>query len=164
MLGLYEVTDDPDGLSYNFTTNTGDIYTVYFTEFTLTASDGEEVVVTSMGFTCTRLKLKLTYRHDKLVMLTILKIVEEFFHRNGEGALLYICMTQDGLARHRHIAFTRWFNHFENKDVYERIQAGEKYAKEGFYSTMVIRQDHPEKGYFRDAFFNTLKLFVAPGI
>ncbi|MGY4384736.1 hypothetical protein ACVWYN_001770 [Pedobacter sp. UYP24] len=89
-------------------------------------------------------------------MITILSVVEEFYGRNGENALLYICLANDGFARNRHITFNKWFKYVANHGDYIREQTGEK---EGLYCTLLLKKANPDRIKLIEAFHHTIRVY-----
>ena len=81
MSNPYELTSSPDRLSYQFTTDSGDKYTAYFTVFYLQNEQGEDLEISSFGFERLKGELDAGRKFDPRVK-----------------------------ARNRRITFSRWFN------------------------------------------------------
>lgn len=71
------------------------------------------------------------------------------------GALLYLCMNQDGKAKSRHITFGRWFK--EAADELEKHDAPQESSTQGFYCSIILKSFDPNKQRFLDAFYFTLE-------
>ena len=52
MSGRYEISSAQDGTSYHFVTDSGNVYTAYFTEFILMDDNGNDLPVLSFGLAC----------------------------------------------------------------------------------------------------------------
>jgi len=147
----YEIAPGDDGASYRFTTISGLTYIAYFTEFFMMNEDQEEITTYSFGFTCDR--MEDIQRHDTRVKQTIIYIIQDFFDNQPEDVLLYMCMTDDGRARNRHIAFGRWF-----RDVNESLEKHNFTYRDDnseFYSSILLKTTNPNKKRFIDAFYFT---------
>jgi len=48
-------------------------------------------------------------RYDGRIKATIIHILDEFFKRNKDNAILYTCLTEDGMSRNRRDYLGRWF-------------------------------------------------------
>jgi hypothetical protein len=155
LLSLYNLTSVPGG--YEFTTNSGDVYLVYFTEFSLLdpENEGSYIETYSFGFDCRRAHPEKKQRFDAATKATILDILKNFFDEHGEDAFLYICLNTDGMARNRRVTFGRWFR--ELKNDYERHQSHIDYGDQDWYSALLVRQDNPEKQRYIDAYHYTLE-------
>lgn len=154
MSSRYNLTLSEDGQSYQFTTEAGNQYTAYFTEFFLQNERGEEFKISSFGFDRLKVPEESVIRFDPLIKSTIQHIITAFFDNNSEDAVLYICLPGDGLARSRHITFDRWFNELEHRLV--KHDSHVKYAADDFYSSMILLANNPRKDILIDAFNYTL--------
>lgn len=155
MSNHYNLISVPGG--YEFTTISGDVYLVYFTEFSLLNPDDEQnyIETYSFGFNCKRANPDKRHRFDAKTKATILNILEQYFEEHGEDAFLYICLNTDGLARNRWITFGKWFREIEND--YERHQSRIEYGSQHWYSALLVRQDNARKQRYIDAYHFTLK-------
>lgn len=95
-----------------------------------------------------------TIRFDPGIKSTIQYIISAFFANNPEDAVLYICLPGDGLARSRHITFDRWFNELGHQFI--KHDSHVKYAKDDFYSSLILLASNPRKDILIDAFNYTL--------
>ena len=152
MSARYEAIASADGLSYEFITSSGDLYVAYFTIFTLLDAGLNEIEVTSFGFTCKRVKGK--YRYDIKVKNTIVHLILEFFGRQGDSAILYLYINNDGRERNRHIAFGSWFN--EMKSGFERHSSSAEQGKMGFYSSIIFKSNNPYRLKLIESFYFTI--------
>jgi hypothetical protein len=149
---LYEINGAIDGSSYQFTTSSGLIYIVYFTEFFLLDIDGHDLQVISFGFTCNNPDAIKTY--DNSVRDTIIHIIKEFFISQPNGALLYMCTGSDGRSRNRHITFGRWFH--ETDSELEKHNFAAQDPESSFYSSIILNISNPEKERIIEAFYHTI--------
>lgn len=87
-------------------------------------------------------------------------VVLEFFRKNPEIGLLFICDTGDGYGRHRKITFSKWYR--ETKEaLIEKFDCYEALNKEGFYTSILIRSDNPLKEFYVDALYRAIDAFFA---
>lgn len=143
MSAQYKLTQTDQGL-YSFTTDAGIAYTAFFIECPLQDKDGNEHIAYSFGFDRSgKFDLKkFSQSYDVKIKNTIVYIIEEFFKKNGEKALLYLCYPEDEYARHRSIIFAKW--HKENlSDKIEHIKKYTTYNKETLYGGMLILKENP---------------------
>jgi len=84
-------------------------------------------------------------------------VILEFFQRNPEIGLLFICENSDGYGRHRKITFNKWYK--EANAPIEKFDCREAYTKEGFYTSILVLSDNPMKDYYVDAFYGTIDEF-----
>ena len=158
MLSRYDPTPSEDELSYQFTTDSGDKYTAYFTEFFLQNEQGEDIEVTSFGFE----RLKATQdgppRFDAKIKATIQYLLLEFFKKNADNAILYICFPGDGMARNRKITFASWFNDLSNDFI--KRDSYTKHAECNFYSSIIVSKNNPQKDNLINAFYHTLSYWM----
>jgi hypothetical protein len=137
----YEIEVLKDNAGYKFITFSGDIYIAYFTEFILLDTSEHDVPVVSFGFTCKRADEEKRSRYDIKIMYTIIHIIKDFFTEQDENAFLYICMNNDGRARHRQITFNKWYNEF-GKDI-EKHNSSEAHGNLGFYGSILLEKIIP---------------------
>ncbi|WP_448698178.1 DUF6169 family protein [Mucilaginibacter sp. AW1-3] len=114
--------------------------------------DENEIAVISFGFTCDSVaEIK---RYDGKVRHTIIHIIQEFFVSQPDNALLYMCMDNDGKGRNRQVTFGRWFR--EADSDLEKHNFNSKIPNKGFYSSIILRTDNPEKERLIAAFYHTI--------
>jgi len=150
----YEFEKLKNGAGYKFVTSSGDIYIAYFTEFVLLDQSERDISVVSFGFNCKRADEEKRQHFDEKVKQTIIYIIKEFFDEQGENAILYMCMNNDGKARDRHIIFNRWFNEF--KEGFEKHNSSEVNGKLGFYGSILLKKGNPDKQKLIDSFYFTI--------
>lgn len=154
MSSPYKLEKLDNGSGYKFVTSSGNVYTAYFTDFTLLDPSADELSVISFGFYCERFDEGENLRHDSRIKQTIIFIVEAFFNEQPENAVLYICVNSDGKARNRQITFSSWFNQF-SKDI-EKYDAPQALGDLDFYGALLLRKDNPHKQKMIDAFYFTI--------
>ena len=153
MLSRYNWTETSEG--YEFSTSNKLDYLVYFTDFFLQSPvTSEDVGVYSLGITCKQGDSFKVKRKDSLIKNTIIAIIQNFFLKNPEDAVLYICMT-DGNARQRSITFGRWFLELGDSQ-YEKYDCPEKCKKEGFYCSIIVTGRSFRKVEFINSFNYTI--------
>lgn len=157
MSARYELHVAEDGTSYQFITDAGNTYLAYFTEFFLQGKDGSEVPTISFGFTCKLTDESVAQPYDVKIRETILYIVREFFSKQPDEAMLYLCLTGDGRARQRHVTFKRW--HGNLIEELEKHDAPQAINEAGFYGSILIKPSNPNKKLFIDAFYHTIDLW-----
>lgn len=149
----YEVTSTKEG--YEFTTEKNIVYKLYFSNYYLTDEQGDEVKVLSFGF----YNVPETFStKDPRIKVTIIGFIRDFFDKNPDVGMLYLCDTKGGLARHRRIIFGSWHREIENE--IEKHDCLEHHAKQGYYSSMLVRSDNPLKKYYVDAFYRSLEEYL----
>ena len=158
MSSRYDFTSSDDEESYQFTTESGDKFTVWFTDFFLRNEEGKDIQIYSFGFDRLRNSLDSPNKFDAKVKATILNIITEFFRKNPHNAVLYICMPADGKARNRHITFSRWFNELGNN--FTKCDSPIRYAEHDFYSSLIVLNNNPQKNVFIDAFFFSVEYWM----
>lgn len=154
MSSRYNLTLSEEGQSYRFTTDAGNQYTAWFTEFFLQNERGEEFKISSFGFDRLKVPEEPVIRFDPKVKSTIQHIISTFFAKNSEDAVLYICLPGDGLAKSRHITFDRWFNELGQQFI--KYDSHVKYTEDDFYSSLILLANNPCKDILIDAFNYTL--------
>jgi len=154
----YDFISAVEGQDYQFTTQSGDKYTAWFTEFFLQTQDQNELLIYSFGFECSRNSTESSLRFDTRIKATIQNIIIEFFKKHPNDAILYICSSADGKARNRHITFSNWFNEFGNN--FTKCDSQIQYEGNDFYSSIIILNDNPQKDYLIDAFFFTIEYWM----
>lgn len=158
MSNPYELTSSPDRLSYQFTTDSGDKYTAYFTVFYLQNEQGEDLEISSFGFERLKGELDAGSKFDPRVKVTILHILLGFFKMHSEDAVLYICFPGDGKARNRRITFSRWFNELASDFIKHDSRA--KYGELNFYSSLIVAKNNPRKDEIIQAFHHTISYWM----
>lgn len=148
---LYNTSINKDG-SYDFTTDNKIIYTVYFLEYTLPDTDGNNHIVYNFGFTRDEnySSEKFVHKFDIKIMNTIVSIINEFFIKNEDKALLYFCYNDDGLGRHRNITFKIWCKKLDS--TIETHQKSVIAQNASFYGSCLIIKNNPLKKLIVDAF------------
>ncbi len=158
MSNLYKLS--PTERGYQFQTNSGLTYHLYFTEYYLKDSQGDDVKVQSFGFFpepgIPRKEIKKN-RYDGKVKATIISFITEYFEKNPDIGLLYLCDPNDGYARHRSITFSQWYKEFDFP--IEKFDCLERHRKAGYYTSILIRSDNPLKDYYVEAFYRSLEEF-----
>lgn len=150
MSARYNVELLEEGNVYKFNTSSGDIYIAYFTEFIMLDPDENEVTVISFGFTCKR-SGRHRQRYDSKVKHTIVHIINIFFANQPNDAILYMCMTNDGKARNRHIIFNNWYHELNNG--LEKHSSSSEHGKKGFYASILFKSNNPQKMRLISAFY-----------
>lgn len=79
---------------------------------------------------------------DPDVKTTILAIIEEFFHNNG-NVLIYICDTSDGREAVRNRLFLKWFEEYAGNARFYFQTAQATIEGEGFFAAIIARLDNP---------------------
>jgi len=150
----YEIEPLADKDGYRFITTSGDIYITYFTEFTLLDPSGEDITAMSFGFTCNRADEEKRQHYDSKVKHTLIDIIQTFFNKQDENAILYFCMNNDGKARNRQITFNRWFLEFSEN--IEKHNSSDAHGKLGFYGSILFKKDNLRKQKLIESFYFTL--------
>jgi len=155
----YSVTSSGSEYEYKFITGSGDHYVAYFSYFTLLSGADGEIEVFSFGFLRENFTQPLPDRIDPRIRATIQYIIADFFKKNGQSAIVYICDQADGKARQRSLLFSRWFS--ELSDTYIKCDSHARYAEFDFYSSIIIPNTNPDKGKLVDAFYYTLRYWMS---
>lgn len=155
MPSLYNLTRNLQG--YSFTTDLGVEYQVFFTAYYLDDADGNEHTVYNFGFerSGSFRSGKYEYEYDEKIKFTIIHIVEEFFTKNDENALLYFCYPNDELARHRSITFAKWCS--ESKMDIEHTRGTVPYENKALYGGILVKKSNPLKSLLVNAFVKHFK-------
>jgi hypothetical protein len=154
----YELTTSDDGLSYQFSSASGDVYYAYFTLFFLQNKQGEEIEIFSFGFDRKETGFSVQRGFDPLVKATIQHILLDFFKQNHESAAIYVCLTTDGKARNRKITFAKWFN--ELADDFVKFDSYTQYEEDNFYSSIIIAKNNPYKNSLIEAYYYSLDYWM----
>ncbi len=155
MLSPYNISAAADKKSYQFETSSGDLYFAYFTEFSLTKRDGSDLIIFCFGFNCRKADTLLLdkIKYDPRIELTILFLINRFFEENGEHAILYLCLNNDGKAKYRHRTFNRWFNKLNESLIKHQIILPD------FYSSIVLLKSNPLKDEIINTFEHTVRIY-----
>lgn len=148
---LYNLTRTKDG--YTFTAISGLTYSLYFARYYLKDDNGNDIEATSFGFS-REPRVVRNRKYDGKIKNTILYVILEFFQKNPDTGLVFICNNKDGYGRHRHITFSKWFR--EANTPIEKFDCGEIHTKDGFYTSFLVRPDNPLKDYYVDSFYMTI--------
>lgn len=143
MSALYNLTHTAQGL-YSFTTDSGIVYTAFFIACPLKDKDDNKHIAYSFGFE-RKGKFdseKFNQPYDVKIKNTIIYIIEEFFKKNGEKALLYLCYPEDKYARHRSIIFSRWHKE-ELSGKIEHFKKNVTYNAEALYGGVLVLKENP---------------------
>ena len=84
-----------------------------------------------------------TISADKKISETVRVIIEEFFSHK-EAVMLYICDTSDGRQASRERLFRIWFNTYIQNDSYSLITESILIENIRYYSSILMRKDHPK--------------------
>lgn len=85
---------------------------------------------------------KFSSSFDEKIKSTIIYIINEFFRKNGDKAILYFCYENDEFARHRSITFSKW--HAESlAGKVLHIKKYTKFKDEMLYGGMLITKNNP---------------------
>lgn len=148
---LYRYKASVDKKDYKFRTTSGNLYFLFFTDFTLTNSIGNELKILSVGFTCIKNSSQSFY--DPKVSLTLISLIKSLFEHDEQNVLFYICLNNDGKAKYRNRTFNQWFR--KNDDAYIKHQI----IIADFYCSILLRADHPNLYEIINAFEYTIKTY-----
>ncbi|MRG48959.1 hypothetical protein GFS24_27865 [Chitinophaga sp. SYP-B3965] len=149
----YDLTKTEDG--YQFTSDFGLTYFLYFSKYYLIDENGDDLIVTSFGFFHDPEKVRV---NDQRIKATIISFIIDYFEKNPELGILYLCDPRDDLARHRRIIFGSW--HREMDQGIEKFDCNKYHAKLGYYSSLLIKADNPQKQHYVDAFYRHLNELI----
>ena len=79
---------------------------------------------------------------DKNISETVRVVIEEFF-THKEVVMLYICDTTDMRQEYRDRLFKIWFNTYEKNDLYTLCDEGMTIDNVHYFSSVLLRKDHP---------------------
>ena len=79
---------------------------------------------------------------DKNISETVRVVIEDFF-ANKEVVMLYICDTADMRQEYRDRLFKIWFNTYEKSSSYSLHTEGMTIDNVHYYSSILLRKDHP---------------------
>lgn len=110
-----------------------------------------------LGFFCEPPRLlKDGKGYDEKVKNTIVGIIADYFTKRQNDGLLYVCDTSNGLGQHRNITFSKWFN--EVNMPIERHKGTFSCESNGFYTSLLIHTENPDKDYYIEAFYRNLQI------
>lgn len=160
MSDRYELTTSEDGLTYQFTTDFGEQYIAYFTEFTLRDFSDMEFMVPMFGFEPRNAGMDKGKRiFDRKIKNTIQYIIQEFFTKNPENSILYLCSQEDEKARQRKVTFSGWFQELDT-DTYIKCDSPKELSFDKFYCSIILLKDNPNKDYLISAFYYTINYWM----
>lgn len=151
MSALYNLLKTDQGL-YSFTTDTGISYTAFFIACPIKDKEANEHIAYSFGFDREgKFELaKFSHAYDVKVKNTIVYIIKEFFDKNGDKALLYLCYPEDEYARHRSIIFSKWHKE-ELLDQITHIKKNTTFNDEILYGGILVTKENPLLDLLLDA-------------
>jgi hypothetical protein len=152
LLSHYKLIPFKEG--YKFINSSGDEYYAYFTPFTLQASETATVETFCFGFECKKLNPGSRQVYDEATKITIANIIKNYFESSEENAILYVCLNNDKMARHRNVIFGKWFSEFGKG--YERHKSKIETEKLDSYSSIIVKENNPNKQAFINAFHFTI--------
>lgn len=97
-------------IGYGFTSDFEINYHLYFSKYYLADENGEDVIVTSFSFFNEQ---DVTKIRDPRVKATIISFITDFFDKNPELGVLYVCDPKDDLARYRRIILGSWYREMD---------------------------------------------------
>ena len=83
-----------------------------------------------------------TSRVDRDIQETVRVIIEEFFAQK-ESVMLYICDTTDMRQEYRDRLFKIWYHTYEQSDAYMLYSEGMKIDNVLYFTSLLMRKDHP---------------------
>ena len=93
---------------------------------------------------------------DENISETVRVIIEEFFTQK-EAVMLYICDTTDGRQASRDRLFRIWFNTYILNDSYSMYTESMIIDNIRYYSSILLRKDHPKQIQVLSSFINFFK-------
>lgn len=132
----YHVSIDEKSGALSFVSDNGVDIVVDFMEDELIRADASYQLVISNA------NNKKSPR-DRKIKMTVLAIVEEFFHKN-QAAILFLCETGDGKQQIRNRMFSYWFDAYEYNFRFSMNTTCvvDEYGIENF-AALILRNDHP---------------------
>ena len=125
---------------FNFADEGGNSYEVYFDKNSSVIPDEElDEYAVYIGFTRIPPFKPFEKDYDPRVEATITYLIENFFKSNKRGILVYVCSSQEKYARHRSIAFRKWFLNSSLKDKFRHLP--NQFGKT--YTGALFSQKHP---------------------
>jgi len=103
---------------------------------------------------------ELTYEFTTSAGSTYIAYFTEFYLLDKDHTEIQIFSfgTDDGMSRNRRIIFGQWFNEVRND--YTKYDSPIKYAEDQFYSSLIIKNDNPQKEYLIEAFQFTIDYWM----
>lgn len=147
----YKVFADLSSQIYIFSTNHNVEYRLTFTDsdYLLNGTVGEGVISNIFSLSIENTN-NLFAPNDDYVKETIICILE-FFFRNIENSIIYLCDTSDNRELARFRKFNYWFDNKEFSDAFEKLSSIIEIDEEtSHYTTMIYHKQNP--------FSETLKL------
>jgi hypothetical protein len=153
---LYDIDVTEDG-SFQFTSDNGHKYIVYFLAAPVPDKEGNVHTFLNLGFSrdgdhaCN----PFTTKFDAKIEATIISILNDVFEKHDHRVLIYFCFGDDGYSRHRKIVFNRWKKGLTRS--IENHNATIQYEETEIFSCLMLVSDNPLKGLILDAFEAYLK-------
>ena len=156
MLLQYNLNKTEQGV-YQFTTDSGYLYTAFFTSYRLHDQENNTHTVYSFGFDRSGNfnNGKFQHEYDEKIKNTIIYIVKDFFLKNDNKALLYFCYSGDEHSRQRSILFSKWCRDEVSADI-EHLRKTTIINNEVLYGGILLLKSNP----LRDLLVNAISNFI----
>lgn len=142
-----------DELTYQFTTESGDVYKAYFLSYAFYFSKYPDIAQSVFGFNLDLVSGPVKNKGtDGRIANTVVKIVGDFLVSETD-AVVYICDPSDGFGKARMRKFTGWFEFYthESDKIYQlttHFDAGGIIL----YNTLLLNKSNSRKARFAEAF------------
>ncbi|RPD38250.1 DUF6169 family protein [Chitinophaga barathri] len=118
-------------------------------------------MVDSIGFSREGNQLGI-FEYDERIKHTILSVILDFFDKNKDEALVFLCSTEEGRARHRSILFSRWY-HEISSDI-KLYQPDKLFRRIGLYGGLLVHKDNTGKYEKINAFYRSINALFPDGV
>jgi len=155
----YNLTEEESG--YYFTSDSGNKYLITFFKNPLIDQEGNIHSAYSINIARNDdfSHQAFQFGYDKKIKNTIIEIINAFFIKNDENALIYFCFNEDNFGRSRSILFGSWAREVGYLDCYRRAFS---YSGSIVYAALVVLKGNILKGLIVDAFNRSIDEFANP--
>lgn len=91
---------------------------------------------------------------DSRIPFTIAAIFRDFFSRNNEQVVIYICDSSDSKQAIRHRKFNQWVEAFKGNDFVKIDADITDYEYIVYFTSLILRRDNPNRLIITEAFFS----------
>jgi hypothetical protein len=145
----FEITEDG---SFQFTSDHGHIYSIYFLETPVPDKEGNIHTFLNLGFSRNgdHEHALFNNKYDKKIESTIIHILNDIFSKHDHRVLIYFCFGDDGFSRHRKITFNRWKKGLNGS--IEDHNAIIEYEGTQVFSCLMLVTENPLRSLILEAF------------
>lgn len=84
-----------------------------------------------------------TSKHDPRIEITLVKLINTFFEKNENCALIFTCDISEELHRPRKIVFNKWFK--KHNEIFEKYDYEIPGGDFQYYASLIVHPNNPYK-------------------